>query len=74
MEPVRRDGVEGSGTSPHRCQRCGRSYLWQRSTSRWLKMTFCSVLCERGALGFTLETLLQGIRIVRREWQPLFAS
>jgi hypothetical protein len=37
-------------------------------------MTFCSILCEKGALGFTLETVLSGVRVLRREWRPLLVS
>jgi hypothetical protein len=56
------------------CGRCGGRYDWRRSTSTALKMTFCSVLCERGALGFTLDSLLGSFRVLRREWGPLFAA
>ncbi len=56
------------------CQRCGARYDWKRSTTTSLKMTYCSTLCEKGALGFTLDTVLQGMRILRREWQPLLAA
>jgi hypothetical protein len=34
-------------------------------------MTYCSALCEKGALGFTLDTILSGIRILRRDWRML---
>lgn len=40
------------------CQRCGVTYDWRRSPSSSLKMTYCGTLCERGALGFTIESLL----------------
>lgn len=40
------------------CQRCGLRYDWRKSPSSSLKMTYCSSLCERGDLGFTLEALL----------------
>jgi hypothetical protein len=56
------------------CQRCGGRYDWKRSSSSSLKMTYCSMLCEKGALGFTLDTVLNGIRILRREWQPLLVA
>lgn len=42
----------------HQCQRCHTPYDWRRSTSSSLKMTYCSALCEKGALGFTIESLL----------------
>lgn len=42
----------------NRCQRCETPYDWRRSTSHSLKMTYCSALCEKGALGFTIESLL----------------
>ncbi|GAB4332973.1 MAG: hypothetical protein Kow0010_19090 [Dehalococcoidia bacterium] len=42
----------------NRCQRCHTPYDWRRSTSHSLKMTYCSALCEKGALGFTIESLL----------------
>ncbi len=41
------------------CERCGLRYDWRRSPSLSLKMTYCSSLCERGALGFTIEALLR---------------
>jgi hypothetical protein len=41
------------------CERCGLRYDWRRSPSSSLKMTYCSSLCERGALGFTIEALLR---------------
>jgi hypothetical protein len=56
------------------CQRCGQRYDWRRSPSGSLKMTYCGTLCERGALGFTIETLLGGVRILRREWRPLLTA
>ena len=59
------------------CERCNARYDWRKSTSGTLKMTFCSTLCERGALGFTLESMLNGtvVRVPRsREFRPLFPS
>lgn len=56
------------------CGRCGGRYDWRRSTSSSLKMTYCGVLCERGALGFTLDTLLAGVRVLPLEWKALFAA
>ena len=56
-----------------RCERCGSRYDWRRSSSSSLKMTYCGILCEKGGLGFTLDTILQGIQVLRREWQPLLA-
>lgn len=53
------------------CCRCATTYDWRRSTSSSLKMTYCSALCEKGALGFTLDTILSGIRILRRDWRML---
>jgi hypothetical protein len=40
------------------CARCGLRYDWRKSPSS-MKMTYCSSLCERGDLGFTLEALLK---------------
>jgi len=42
-----------------RCGRCGQRYDWRKSPSSTLKMTYCSSLCERADLGFTLEALLK---------------
>jgi endogenous inhibitor of DNA gyrase (YacG/DUF329 family) len=42
-----------------RCRRCGQRYDWRKSPSSTLKMTYCSSLCERADLGFTLEALLK---------------
>ncbi len=43
------------------CQRCHVAYDFRRSTSRWLKLTYCGTLCEQGALGFTIEALLENV-------------
>jgi endogenous inhibitor of DNA gyrase (YacG/DUF329 family) len=40
------------------CARCGSRYDWRKSQSTNLKMTYCSSLCERGDLGFTIDALL----------------
>ncbi|MFN0094127.1 MAG: hypothetical protein ACKVVT_05035 [Dehalococcoidia bacterium] len=57
------------------CGHCAQRYSWRRSTSRALKMTFCTALCERGALGFTLETLLLSpIRVLKPEWRTLLQA
>ena len=44
------------------CQRCGLPYDWRRSASSSLKMTYCGSLCEKGDLGFTIESLLEARR------------
>lgn len=44
------------------CAHCGLPYDWRRSTSSSLKMTYCGTLCEKGDLGFTIETLLEARR------------
>jgi hypothetical protein len=49
------------------CARCGLRYDWRKSPSTALKMTYCSSLCERADLGFTLEALL---RVERGEKEP----
>lgn len=41
------------------CARCGLRYDWRKSPSSTLKMTYCSSLCERADLGFTVEALLK---------------
>lgn len=41
------------------CVRCGLRYDWRKSPSSALKMTYCSSLCERADLGFTIEALLK---------------
>lgn len=43
------------------CQHCGNVYLWRKSTSRYLKMTYCSQLCE-AAEGMTIEDLCTASR------------
>ena len=43
------------------CQRCHVAYDFRRSTSRYLKLTYCGMLCEQGALGFTIEALLENV-------------
>ena len=61
-------------TGLNTCSRCGARYDWRRSTSSSLKMTYCGVLCERGGLGFTLDSILTGIKVVRRDWHLLLAA
>lgn len=40
------------------CERCGRGYFWKTSTST-CKMTYCGSLCEKAALGFTIEGFIR---------------
>lgn len=47
------------------CARCGLRYDWRKSASSTLKMTYCSSLCERADLGFTVEALLKFERAER---------
>ncbi len=59
------------------CERCGLRYDWRKSPSELLKMTFCGSLCERAALGYTLEALLRQAIVRRspvREFRPMFPS
>jgi hypothetical protein len=59
------------------CERCDIRYDWRKSTSGNLKMTFCGSLCERGALGFTLDSLLSDafVRAPKdTEFLPVFPS
>lgn len=49
------------------CARCGLRYDWRKSPSTALKMTYCSSLCERADLGFTLEALLKSERGAKKE-------
>ncbi len=49
------------------CARCGLRYDWRKSPSTTLKMTYCSSLCERADLGFTIEALL---KVQRGEREP----
>ena len=41
------------------CARCGLRYDWRKSPSTTLKMTYCSSLCEKADLGYTIEALLR---------------
>jgi len=74
-----------TGTSPcHReranehlhpdIQHCGTPYDWRRSPSGSLKMTYCGSLCERAGLGFTIESLLGEVQVVRMAWRDLLAA
>ena len=45
-----------------RCSRCASIYDWHKSTSRSLKMTYCSFSCERTGEGFLLEDVLATFR------------
>lgn len=51
------------------CGRCGLRYDWRKSPSS-MKMTYCSSLCEKADLGFTLEALLRYERAVAPEEEP----
>ena len=53
------------------CARCGVPYDWRKSSSWTLKMTYCTSLCERGDLGFSLETFFRGTLIERFAWRDL---
>jgi hypothetical protein len=43
------------------CGHCGLPYDWRRSTSSYLKMTYCGSMCEKAGLGFTIEGLLRDL-------------
>jgi hypothetical protein len=53
------------------CGHCGLPYDWRRSASSSLKMTYCGSLCEKGDLGFTIESLLQ---TERSPWGAVMAA
>ena len=53
------------------CARCSLPYDWRKSGSWTLKMTYCSIFCERGDLGFTLETFFRDTVIERFAWRSL---
>jgi len=56
------------------CQHCGSPYDWRRSPSTSLKMTYCGSLCEKADLGFTIESLLGQMQVVRLDWKELLAA
>ncbi|HMO96419.1 MAG TPA: hypothetical protein PKD27_09865 [Tepidiformaceae bacterium] len=56
------------------CEHCGVPYDWRRSPSTSLKMTYCGSLCERANLGFTIDTLIGEVQIVRSAWRDLLAA
>lgn len=56
------------------CEHCRLPYDWRRSPSVSLKMTYCGSLCERADLGFTIETLLSDVHVVRLDWKDLLAA
>jgi hypothetical protein len=56
------------------CEHCGIPYDWRRSPSSSLKMTYCGSLCERAHLGFTIDTLIGEVVIVRSAWRDLLAA
>jgi len=56
------------------CQHCGQPYDWRRSPSGSLKMTYCGTLCEKADLGFTIETLLAKVEVVKPAWRVLLAA
>ncbi len=53
------------------CARCAVPYDWRRSTSSSLKMTYCGSLCEKGDLGFTIETLLEATKFRAESPRPV---
>jgi len=44
------------------CSNCHVRYEWKRSGSA-LKFTYCSILCEQGGLGFTIEAAIKMERV-----------
>jgi hypothetical protein len=52
------------------CARCGLRYDWRKSPSSMLKMTYCSSLCEKADLGFTIEALLRHERTEKTPASP----
>ncbi|MEO6399168.1 MAG: hypothetical protein ABIP13_11915 [Tepidiformaceae bacterium] len=40
------------------CDHCASPYDWRRSTSRYLRMTYCNSICEAADLGGTIESML----------------
>ncbi|OAI41097.1 hypothetical protein AYO38_04560 [bacterium SCGC AG-212-C10] len=65
-------GTAMSQSNIRTCQKCETPYDWRRSPSGFLKMTYCGSLCEKGDLGFTIETLLAPVVRVRQpESSPL---
>lgn len=53
-----------SASELHRCENCSTLYDWRKSTSRYLKMTYCCYTCERKANGFLIEDFERVKRIV----------
>jgi hypothetical protein len=53
--------VDGAVDEMKVCLHCGRGYNWRRSTSRFLKMTYCSQMDE-AMDGCTIEDLLNAKR------------
>ncbi len=56
------------------CLHCATAYDWRRSPSGSLKMTYCGSLCERADMGFTIESLLSEVHMVRLDWKELLAA
>ena len=44
--------------SQRRCVKCGSIYEWRRSSSRSLKLQYCTFSCERMDLGTLIEDIL----------------
>lgn len=60
-QPWRRH-MNNIGTDATRiCKHCNKLYMWKHSTSRSLKMTYCSTFCEKLSLGFTIDGLLESL-------------
>ncbi len=58
MSTVTINAVPTGLSNIRHCQRCHIPYDWRRSTTTSLKMTYCTALCERADLGFTLDALM----------------
>lgn len=58
-----------TGSDIRVCQRCGIRYSWRRSSSSWLKMTYCGFMCEIAANGCTIDELLKRERSATKEDQ-----
>lgn len=69
--------MQGSRSRPsptlRTCSACGIPYRWERS-SAGLRLTFCSISCERRTLGTTIEALLGAWSRVPSGWRYLLTA
>lgn len=57
--------AEANTVPLRKCEHCNSLYAFHKSTSRYLKLTYCGMLCEIASLGFSIEAAISMTRTVK---------